>query len=284
MFLSDKLKADFALFFVAVVWGSTFFLVKGALDISPPFSFLFFRFILSFILLLPLYFFYNLNLNKKVLTDGILMGIFLFFAFAFQTFGLKSVEASVTAFITGLYVILTPVLSSIILRKKPTFLSVIGVIVSTLGLSLMTLKGNFQISKGEIFVFICAILFSIHILMTDYYTRIHPTITLTIIQLFTVGILSLPFTFLYHKKFFISQIKPIFFVSLGITSVLATVLAFLVMMAYQKKTNPTKACLIYATEIVAAAIFSFIFAGEILTLKEYFGGALIILAMFMAKG
>ncbi len=279
----ENFKANFALFFVAIVWGSTFILVKEALSISPPFSFLFFRFFSSFLLLIPFYFFYKLDLNKKVLLDGFLMGFCLFLAFAFQTFGLQVVEASITAFITGLYIVIAPILSNFILKKKPSTLSILGVFISTIGLALMTLKGSFNLSKGQILVLICAILYSIHIIMTDYYTRIHSVLTLTIIQLGTVGILSFPLTIFYHKKFFVSEIKPIFYISLGITSVFATVLAFLVMMAYQKKTNPTKACLIYATEIVAAAFFSFLFSGEILSFKEYLGGALIILAIFLSK-
>ncbi|MEJ5167065.1 MAG: DMT family transporter [Thermoanaerobaculia bacterium] len=278
-----KIEGTFALFFVAIVWGSTFILVKEALSISPPFSFLFFRFFLSFLILLPLYFIYKNPLNLKILRDGILMGVCLFLAFAFQTFGLKYVEASITAFITGLYVIIAPLMSNFILKKKPSLLSIFGVFLSTIGLGLMTLKGGFHISKGQILVLICAILYSIHIIMTDYYTRIHSILNLTIIQLGVVGILSFPLTLIYHKTFFISQIKPIFYISLGITSIFATVLAFLVMMRYQKETNPTKACLIYATEIVAAALFSFIFAGEILSFKEYFGGFLIISAIFLAR-
>lgn len=284
MYFSDKFIANIALSFVAIIWGSTFILVKEALSISPPFSFLFFRFFLSFLLLLPFYYYYKLKLNKKILIDGILMGIFLFFAFAFQTFGLKLIEATMTAFITGLYVIITPIMSSFLLKKKPSIISIIGVFISTIGLGLMTLKGSIHFSYGQILVLLCAFLFSIHILMTDYYTRIHSVLTLTIIQIGTVGVLSLVFTLFYHKKFFISNLKPIFFVSLSITSIFATVLAFLVMMAYQKKTNPTKACLIYATEIVAAGLFSFIFAQEILTFKEYLGGFLIIMAIFFAKG
>lgn len=283
MFDFKKFKASFALFFVAVVWGSTFILVKEALSISPPFSFLFFRFFLSFLLLLPLYFIFKPEINFKILRDGFLMGICLFLAFAFQTFGLKYVEASITAFITGLYVVIAPLMSNFILKKRPSILSIFGVFLSTIGLALMTLKGSFYMSRGQILVLVCAILYSIHIIMTDYYTRIHSILDLTVIQLGTVGILSLPLTLIYHKTFFISEIKPIFYISLGITSIFATVLAFLVMMAYQKETNPTKACLIYATEIVAAALFSFIFASEILTLKEYFGGALIIAAIFLAK-
>lgn len=279
----ENFKTNFALFFVAIVWGSTFILVKEALSISPPFSFLFFRFFSSFLLLIPFYFFYKLDLNKKVLFDGFLMGLCLFLAFAFQTFGLQSVEASITAFITGLYIVISPILSNFILKKKPSILSVLGVFISTIGLALMTLKGSFYLSKGQILVLICAILYSVHIIMTDYYTRIHSVLTLTIIQLGAIGILSFPLTILYHKKFFISEIKPIFYISLGITSIFATVLAFLVMMAYQKKTNPTKACLIYATEIVAAAFFSFLFSAEILSFKEYLGGALIILAIFLSK-
>ncbi len=283
MFNLKKYEADFALFFVAVIWGSNFILVKKDLFVSPPFSFLFFRFSLAFLLMIPFYFYLKEKLNFKVIKDGILMGIVLFFAFAFQTFGLKTIEASITAFITGLYVIFAPFLSSLILKKKPNFLAILGIFISTIGLALMTLRGKFHLTSGQILVLICAILYAIHILMTDYYTRLHSTFNITFVQLGIVGFLSFPATLIYHKSFFISEIEPIFFYSLGITSILATFLAFIVMMAYQKKSNPTKACLIYATEIVAAALFSYIFEGEILTFKEYFGGFLILLAMFLAK-
>lgn len=283
MFEFKKFQAILALFFVAIVWGSTFILVKEALSISPPFSFLFFRFFLSFLILFPLILISKNSINLRVLRDGFLMGFCLFLAFTFQTFGLKYVEASITAFITALYVVIAPLMSNFILKKPPSFLAIISVFLSTLGLAMMTLKGSFHISKGQILVLICAVLYSIHIIMTDYYTRIHSVLNLTVIQLGVVGILSFPLTLIYHKSFFISPVKPIFYISLTITSIFATVLAFLVMMRYQKETNPTKACLIYATEIVAAAVFSFLFAGEVLSFKEYLGGGLIILAIFLAR-
>lgn len=279
----NKIKANFALFFVAVIWGSTFVLVKKAIEIAPPFSFLFFRFLLAFLLTIPLFYLFKAKINKKTLINGFLMGFCLFLAFAFQTFGLKYVEASIVAFITGLYVVISPVLSFLLLKKKIPVTYILSIFLSVLGLSLLTLKGGIKISKGQILVLICAILYSIHIIMTDYYTRLYPATSLTLIQLGVVSFFSFPLTLIYHKNFFINKINFEFLLALFITSIFATVLAFLVMMKYQKYTNPTKASLIYAAEIVAAAIFSYVFAGEILTFKDYLGGILIIFSILIAK-
>lgn len=122
---------------------------------------------------------------------GILLGLCLFIAYTFQTIGLHYTSSSKAGFITGLSVILVPILSIFILNIKITRNAVIGVFVATLGLYLLTAQDISAFNKGDGFVFICALGFAFHIILTNLFAQAHSAIILTIIQVTTVGLLSI---------------------------------------------------------------------------------------------
>ncbi len=275
--------ADLSLLFVAIIWGSTFIIVKQSLVSTPVFSFLFMRFTLAGVLLVLISAPKLKAIDKRVLTDGLLLGIALFLAYAFQTFGLTVTSASITAFITGLFVVFVPILSSLFLKKLPRQEAMVGVVLATIGLALITLQDTFLLSLGEFLVLLCAFFVAIHIILTDKFSRRNDYTLLTLVQVNVVALFSLIFSVLFDPRIIPQQFSQQLIFSLIITSVFATVVAFVIQMGMQKHTTPTKTAIIFIMEPVSAAFFSYWLGGELLTTKQYAGTFLILLAMVFTE-
>ncbi|NVM25179.1 MAG: DMT family transporter [Desulfobacterales bacterium] len=275
--------ADLSLLFIAIIWGSTFIIVKQSVESTPVFSFLFMRFTLAGMLLGLISAPKLKALDKRVLADGLLLGIALFLAYAFQTFALTLTSASITAFITGLFVVFVPILSSVFLRKLPRQEALVGVVLATIGLALTTLQDRFLLSFGELLALLCAFFVAIHIILTDRCSRRNDFTLLTLVQINVVALFSLIFAVFLYPHVIPEQFNQQLIFSLVITSVFATVVAFGIQMGMQKHTTPTKAAIIFIMEPVSSAFFSYWLGGELLTTKQYVGTFLILLAMVVTE-
>ncbi|MDQ1331092.1 MAG: family transporter [Thermodesulfobacteriota bacterium] len=285
-FINSKFReygADAALLFISIIWGSTFIITKQAIENVPVFSFLTLRFAIASLLL---WIFSSTRINRlsvKTVSDGFILGTVLFLTFAFQTVGLKDVSASVTAFITGLYVVIVPVLSLIILKKKPDSYLIIGVFLSFAGLTLITLNGKIALSKGEALVLANAFFASFHIVLTDYYSRRNDILLLTAIQISVVLGFSILTALIFEKSVLLCNYSNQLVFAIFLTGIFATVVAFLVQTGLQQYTTPTKAAIIYGMEPVSSAFFSYFIGAELLTLRQYSGAMIIIFAMIFVE-
>lgn len=275
--------ADLSLLFVAIIWGSTFIIVKQSLVSTPVFSFLFMRFTLAGMLLVLISAPKLKAIDKRVLADGLMLGIALLLAYAFQTFGLTVTSASITAFITGLFVVFVPILSSLFLKKLPRQEAMVGVVLATIGLALITLQDTFLLSFGEFLVVLCAFFVAIHIILTDRFSRRNDFTLLTLVQVNVVALFSLIFSVLFDPRVIPQQFNQQLIFSLIITSVFATVVAFGIQMGMQKHTTPTKTAIIFTMEPVSSVFFSYWLGEELLTTKQYAGTFLILLAMVFTE-
>jgi drug/metabolite transporter (DMT)-like permease len=275
--------ADLSLLFVAIIWGSTFIIVKQSVENIPVFSFLFMRFALAGMLLILINAPKLKAIDKGVLADGVMLGIALFLAYAFQTFALTATSASITAFITGLFVVFVPVLSSVFLRKLPRQEAMIGVVFATIGLALITMQGKFLVSFGEFLALVCAFFIAIHIILTDKLSRRNDYGLLTLVQVNIVALFSLIFSLFLDPRVIPIQFNNQLIFSLIINSVFATFVAFVIQTSMQKYTTPTKAAIIFIMEPVSSAFFSYWIGGELLTAKQYVGTSFILLAMVFTE-
>jgi drug/metabolite transporter (DMT)-like permease len=195
--------ADVSLLLVAFVWGTTFVLVQNAIAFLEPFSFNGVRFFMAAFLLggwLVIFEREQLKkINKKLLISGIIMGLFLFIGYAFQTIGLLHTTSSKAGFITGLSVVMVPVFSFMLLKIKPGFNAIIGVSIATAGLYLLTMTDKVSLNIGDAYVLICAVGFALHIIFTGKYSSKYPALLLTVIQVGTVALLSGIFAFFLQK-------------------------------------------------------------------------------------
>ncbi|QED48364.1 DMT family transporter [Cytobacillus dafuensis] len=285
------LFADASLLLIAFIWGATFVLVQNAIAFLEPFSFNGVRFSIAAILLGSWLLVFERkqlkHFNKKLIISGIIIGIFLFIGYAFQTLGLLFTSSSKAGFITGLSVVLVPLFSFFLLKIKPGRNAIIGVSIATCGLYLLTMTDSVSLNIGDGYVFICAIGFAMHIILTGKYSSKFPSLLLTVVQILTVAVLSIVFAYLTEdwkqavRPEVILQGKVLS--ALIITSVFATALAFFAQTSFQKYTTPTRVALIFATEPVFAAGTAYIWAHERLSYSAIIGCILIFAGMIFAE-
>lgn len=289
--VKKPIVADFSLLIVTVIWGLSFVLVQNAIAFLAPISFNGIRFSIAAVLLFLCLIFFDKKqlkqLNSKLVLAGMFLGIWLFLGYITQTIGLVYTTTSKAGFITGLNVVLVPVFSLFILKQYPNKNAVIGVIIATIGLFLLTMTDVSSLNKGDGWVFLCAICFALQIIFTGKYSSKYPTLLLTVIQIGTVAVLSVIFSFLFEdwKKSFNPNIlfsNDVLF-ALFITSIFATAIAFFVQTNFQKYTSATRVALIFAMEPVFAAIAGYFWAHERLSSSALFGCCLIFAGMLFAE-
>ena len=260
---------------IAAIWGSSFVVMKDSLERQNVFSFLSSRFILAALLM----FLYKpgvfRRLTKKFITRGIIAGILLGSGYIFQTYGLTKTTVSNTGFITGLYLVFTPLISLLILKRHVLKIQWLAVLIATIGLFLISYNGV-TIGVGEILVLISAIIYGAHFVALGEWSDGRNTYALTLIQIVTVAVLTSIFAF--RDGF---QIAPDSTVWLAIiyTAFFATFLGFLVQTKAQSIMSATVASVLLATETPFAVFFGLYFHDDPLTLRIITGGLLVMVAM-----
>ncbi len=283
MKLKQEHIADFLLFSVTIFWGSTFIVVKKAIEMMPTFAFLSLRFWLATLLLIVMFLPRFKKINLSLVRDGVLLGIMLFLAYAFQTVALKYAKAGVVGFLTGLNVVMVPVMSALIIKKPPAIYSQIGVVFALIGVALIGLKDSLSLSIGDWLGIICAFFVSVHIIMTDRFSRKHDTYLLTTVEIFMLAVLS-TLTSLATEPYLIPrEFNSYLIFSLIITAVFATVYAFVIQTTMQKYTTPTRTALIFTMEPVMSVVFAYLIGGEVLTFKGYMGCIFILCGIVIAE-
>ena len=273
--------ADFSLLLVALVWGTTFVIVKLAVEDLPPFPFLAIRFGLSFLSLLPFLYFQKTHISKGTLLKGVALGGLLFSGYAWQTVGLQYTTASNAGFITGLSVVFVPALVTLTTWKLPSPGLILGILCALGGLALLSVGDRLQLNKGDLMVLVCALSFALHIFFVGRYAPQTNATVLASVQILTVSVLS-GFSSLFSPQPMMHFSTNVW-IALLVTAIPATSLAFFVQTKMQQFTTPTHTALIFSMEPVFAAISAFFFAGEILTLRGLLGAGLVLVGMLIAE-
>ncbi len=283
----QRLIADLSLLAVAIVWGTTFVVVKESLESTPVFAYLFYRFAIAFLVLSPWFYTRRKQLNAGLIRSGILLGLLYFGAFGTQTLGLASIGASISAFLTGLYVVLVPLAAWSLFGRRPRHTALYASVLALIGLWFLTApqdsNGALRLGTGEWLTLLCALLFALHIVATDHFTRRYDTWLLVGVQFLTVTLLSGLSSLLFEPFTWPKVWNDQLLFSLAITGVFATAFALLVQTRMQRYTTPTRTAIIFAMEPVSAAFFGVLYAGEDLSLSQVLGGMLIVAAMLLAE-
>ncbi|MBD8068148.1 DMT family transporter [Bacillus sp. PS06] len=289
--MKKTLIADISLLFVAFIWGSTFVIVQNAIAFLEPMTFNALRFFIAGLFLLGWLLIFKRNelkeINKGLIIAGIIMGCWLFGGYALQTFGLLYTTSSKAGFITGLSVVLVPLFAFGILKQKPKPNAIVGVLVATVGLYLLTMGDAFGLNQGDVLVFFCAISFALHIIFTGKFTSLYSTLVLTVAQIFTVAFLCMGSALFFEEWQIIFDpeviLKGEVLFALMVTSLLATAIAFFIQTKYQKYTTATRVALIFAMEPVFAALTGFLAANERLSFIAILGCVFILIGMILAE-
>jgi drug/metabolite transporter (DMT)-like permease len=268
--------AELALVLNTIVWGATFTLVKSALGGVSAILFLALRFSLASVALLAI--FHKPLLRREAWQNarpGLLVGVFLFLGYLFQTQGLRFTSAPKSAFLTGLTSVLVPLFVSSVYGIKPRISEVFGLLLALAGLGLMTLPGSHgSINRGDVLTLLCAVAFAAHIVSLGHYSKSIRFETLSVAQVSTAAVLSLVlFGWVETPRV---DWRPAVVWAILITGLLATAMAFTVQAWAQKFTTSTRTALIYMLEPVVAWMTSYVLAGEGLSRLGAAGAALIL--------
>ena len=208
------------------------------------------------------------------------MGLALFAGYALQTFGLKLTTPAKAGFITGLSIVIVPVVSTLLLHQRLGRGAWLGVGLATAGLALLTLNAGFSVNPGDLLVFGCAAAFACQILLTGRFAPRADPLLLTLGQILVVTLLAGIAAVVFEEPS--PPTQSVLFAA-AFTGILATSLAFGVQTVAQRFTSPTRTALVFATEPVFAALFSFLLIGEMLGLRQLVGCALILAGMVTAE-
>lgn len=283
--------APLALLFVSFIWGATFVVVQNAMSFVGPFTFNGIRFLFAGFILLFVQIIFSQKTSKQELKHsslaGLIVGFFLFVGYLLQTFGLLYTTSSKAGFLTGLSIVMVPILSFFFLKQKATIFIVLGIAVATTGLYLLTAADSFQLNIGDILVLGCAVSFAAHILINGFFSKKISPLLLSTSQVLAVGIFSSICAFLFEdweKLFSVSLwTNQSFLFALFLTALFATSIAFFIQTSAQKHTSPTRVAIIFAMEPVFAALTGVLVANEQLSISAIIGCLCIFLGMIFVE-
>ena len=275
--------AAISLMVVAASWGFGFVWMKDAIERQPYFDFLALRFTIAagVMFLIRPQLVRHINLN--FLNRGVLLGIALGLGYVTQTIGLEQSTAAITGFFTGLYIVLTPVFAWLLLRQKIASKVLLGVIIATIGLGVITL-GGLGFDVGTISLLACAILFALHIVGLGRWSPGRDTYALTVVQLATVAVICwIGALFNPSDPGFQAPPDADVWNAVLFTAIFATAIAFFVQTWAQSIMDASRVAIILTTEVVFAALFAVALGQEVLSLRTVIGGALMVIAMLIVE-
>ena len=270
-----KYTGESALLFTTVIWGGTFAIIKTALGSISPMIFLSFRFSVAAILFLPFVFGRLKKLDSSSIKGGLILGLLYFGGFATQTLGLNYTSATKSAFITGTFVIFTPIFQIIIEKKLPTKGNIIGIILVASGLLFLSSRENHfldvihefgtNFNVGDYLTLICAVFYSLYIVYLDIVSKKFDNLSLVFMQISVTAVGGITGAMIFQatgidiSRFILN--KDVIFAVIY-TSLLATILTTTLQTKFQKYTTPAKAGIIFSFEPIFASVVAFFLLSE----------------------
>ena len=277
--MTSRLKplAPLALVLVAAMWGLAFVLMVDPIERQGINDFLSFRFLFATLFLILIRPRVIGSLSLPLITKGGAAGTFLGLGYIFQTLGLSLTTPAITGFITGLYVVITPIFSIFFLRSKIATIGWIAVMLATSGLLVLSFNG-LVVSWGAIAVFISAVFFAAHIITLGAWSKEFDTYSLTTMQLATCALITTVAAIPGGVR---GPVGSNGWIVVLFTALFATVLAVIVQTWAQSIISTTTVAVLLTTEVLFAAIFSVATGTESLTTRLVLGGVLVTAGMYL---
>ncbi len=275
--------ADISLLFVAIFWGSNFVIMKHAFEVIEPFTYLGIRFCIAALLLILIFW---KRLRKASAGDyraGVIIGLFLFTGYVFQTIGLLYTTPAKSGFITGMAVVIVPFLYYLITKVSPGWWAFLGGGLAAVGLYLMSADESMGLGFGDGLTLVGAFLFAGHLIAIAMYVKNRDPIVLAVTQIAFTGIACFVIALVFEPTAGMF-IQPLAIWGAILYAVLfCTIGAFVTQTIAQRYTPPTHAVLILSTEAVFAGLFSYLFWQEIFTAQKIGGAALILAGILITE-
>src|SRR4051794_13717262 len=264
---------------VCVVWGSTFVVVKKAVERMPVMDFLGWRFAIAALAMFVLRPGAVRALSPVARRRGVVLGLLLAGGYVAQTFGLERAPATVSGFITGLFVVFTPLCSGLLLHRKVSGMAWLAVGVATCGLALLSLRG-LSIGTGEAITLLCAVAFALHIVGLGEWSTPGDAYGLAVVQLTTVAVLSIVIS---APKTLAPPPDAGVWGAILLTALGATAFGFWGQTWAQAHLHPTRAAVVMTMEPVFAGVFGVAIGGDKLTARTVLGALLVLTAMYLVE-
>ena len=272
------------LFAAAIIWGSSFFIMKGAVDIIPTFYLLAIRFTGGAVLLaLVCWQKWRRHFTKDYLWRGAVIGAFLFLAYSVQTFGLMGTTPSKNAFLTAVYCVLVPFLYWIAVKKRPDRYNILAAVLCVAGVGLVSLTSEFTITWGDGLTLVCAFFYAAHIVAVAKVSPEKDIYLLTVFQFAFAALYAWICGALFQELPPVSVVSPDLIIQMAYLVVMATTVALLFQNVGQVWSDPSSAAVILSLESVFGVLFSVIFYGDPVTGQLLAGFALIFVAVVCSE-
>lgn len=273
------LLATAALLGITACWGSTFFLIHDLLDRIPTLDFLAVRFSIAGVLLLAVAPKAVLRLSPAVRRQAVVLGGLYGVAQILQTAGLAHTPASVSGFITGMYVVATPLLAAVLLRARITRATWLAVLLAAAGLAVLTLQG-FSIGYGEAITLVAAMLYALHIVGLGAWSSVRDALGMSILQVVMVAVICLVAS---APHGIVLPDNGSDWLSVVYMAVFPAALALLGQTWAQAHLSATRTAIVMSMEPVFAAFFAVLLGGESVTLRMVVGGLMVLAAMLTVE-
>lgn len=280
---TQQLKADIMLLMVTLFWGVSYWLIDISLAEVGPFTLNALRFLMAFFIALIIAFPKLKTVNKATLKYSAIIGIALLFVYIGATFGVKYTSLSNAGFLCALTVVITPILAFFVLKQRPEKKLAVVVVMSLIGIALLSLKDDLRPALGDIFCIMAAFAYAVDLLLTEV------AVGKEDVNAFQLGVFQLGFTGLFNLLIAVFAETPTLphtpktWAAVLFLSIFCTGLAFIVQALAQQYTSASHVGVIFSLEPVFAGIVAFFLAGEILSPRAYVGATLLVSGLFIME-
>ncbi len=263
------------------LWGTSFVVLKSALDDMPTLWILAIRFAGAAVLM-ALFGIKRLEmLDRSDWKGGAVMGLLLAVAYIIQTYGLVYTTPGKNAFLTATYCVLVPFLWWVIRRQKPERSNVIAAVICFIGMGFVSLQEHLSVNPGDLITIFCGLFYGLHIIATSVYARDRDAVLLSMVQFLTAAVICFMFAPLVSP--FPTRVPSSTWISIGYLCVMCTGVCFLLQTIGQKYTPANEVAIFLTLESVFGAAISVLFFHEKLTLQVFSGFVLIFIAVLISE-
>ena len=278
--MNKQLQANFLIVLVALFWGSTYFLTKMAVAELEPFNLTALRFGTAFIIT-ALFFFKRIRkADRTVIKYSIILGVLAVIAVLSMTFGVQYTTASNAGFLISLSVVMIPLISVVVLKKKIKAKLLLSVVLATIGIVCLTLNEQLTINKGDILCILCATSFAVQVLIMERIPKTADSVAIGALQLGITAVVNFIFSF-FLENFTVPRDLKVWGV-IVLLGVFCTAFCYIIQIYALKNTSAIQAGIILSLEPVFSAIFAYIFLGELLSKQGYIGAILLFISVILA--
>ena len=278
--MNKQLQANFLIVLVALFWGSTYFLTKMAVAELESFNLTALRFGTAFIIT-ALFFFKRIRkADRTVIKYAIILGVLAVIAVLSMTFGVQYTTASNAGFLISLSVVMIPLISVVVLKKKIKAKLLLSVVLATIGIVCLTLNEQLTINKGDILCILCAASFAVQVLIMERIPKSADSVAIGALQLGITAVVNFILSFFLENFTVPSDLKV--WGVIVILGVFCTAFCYIIQIYALKNTSAIQAGIILSLEPVFSAIFAYIFLGELLSKQGYIGAILLFISVILA--